>query len=123
MASSFLSLPLFNSGPHRFDAGPVGRLTTAPFRGSNFVPATRDDAVLELTITQTGRLVAASEAALWTLYDAIRAVAEGVTAGTLVDHSGRSWASMRLVSFDAAGPVDRGRAFSLGYRCVYRRFA
>lgn len=123
MASSFLSLPLFNSGPHRFDIGPVGRLTTAPFRGSNFNAATRDDAALELTITQSGRLIAASESALWTLYDAVKAVAEGTTPGTLIDHSGRSWVSLRLVTFDAMGPIDRGRVFSLAYRCVYRRFA
>ncbi len=119
MTSTFNNQPLFNSGPHRFHVRAVGRLTTAPLRGSNFNPSTRDDAVLELEITQTGRLIAATEAALWSLFDTARAVAEGTTPGTLVDHSGKSWPAMRLLRIDPIGPVDRGRVFSLPYTARY----
>jgi len=122
VSSTFNSQGYFNSGPHRFDVGPVGRLLTAPLRGSNFNPVTRDDAVLELEIIQTGRLIASTEPALWTLFDAARAVAEGTVTATLVDHSGKSWPSMRLVSVEPTGPVDRGRVFSLPYRARYLKF-
>lgn len=122
MSSTFNGQGYFNSGPHRFNVGPVGRLLTAPLRGSNFNTATRDDAVHELEIIQAGRLIASTESALWTLFEAARAVAEGTVTGTLVDHSGKSWPNMRLVSVEPAGPVDRGRVFSLPYQARYLRF-
>lgn len=122
MTSTFNSQGYFNSGPHRFDVGAVGRLLTNPLRGGNFNTYTRDEAVGELEIIQTGRLIATTESALWSLFDTARTVAEGTTTATLVDHSGKSWPSMRLVSLDPTGPVDRGRVFSLPYRARYLRF-
>ncbi len=122
MSTTFAGQSLFNSGPHRFDIGPAGRHLTQPLRGSNFNTYTRDDAPLELDIIQTGRLIATTESALWALYDAVKAKAEAPTTGALVDHSGRSWPSMTLVSFDPAAPVDRGRVFSLAYRARYLKF-
>jgi len=122
VSSTFNSQGYFNSGPHRFDIGAAGRLLTAPLRGSNFNPVTRDDAVLELEIIQTGRLIASSESALWSLFEAARAVAEGTTTATLVDHAGKSWPSMRLVRIEPTGPIDRGRVFSLPYQARYLKF-
>lgn len=122
MASTFSGQSLFNSGPHRFDVGSAGRYLTAPLRGSNAFTYTRDDAKRELEIVQSGRLVATSESALWSLYDAVRAHAEAPTKATLVDHSGRSWTNMTMVSFDLLGPVDRGRVYSVSYRVRYLRF-
>ncbi|MFM9959327.1 MAG: hypothetical protein ACKVZJ_14815 [Phycisphaerales bacterium] len=119
MASTFNNQNLFNSGPHRFHVRAVGRLTTAPLRGSNFNTTTRDEAVLEVEITQTGRLIAATESALWALFDIARGVAEATTAGGLIDHSGKSWPGMRLLRIDPTGPVDRGRVFSLPYTARY----
>jgi hypothetical protein len=122
MTSTFNSQGYFNSGPHRFDVGPAGRLLTSPLRGQNFNTYSRDEALLELEIIQTGRLIASTESALWALFDTARAVAEGTTTATLIDHSGKSWTSMRLVRLDPTGPVDRGRVFSLPYRARYLRF-
>ncbi len=122
MASTFAGFSLFNSGPHRFIVGRVGRLTRGPFATPTDDPFTTDEAVRELAIVQTGRLVASSNAALWTLIDAIRTQAELPRTGTLVDHHGRSWTSMTLHRFDPADRIDRGRDYTLAYRALYLRF-
>lgn len=122
MTSTFNGTSYFNSGPHRFDVGATGRLITNPLRGGNFNAYSRDEAVQELEIIQIGRLIATTEAALWTLFDTARSVSEGTTLGTLVDHSGKSWPLMRLVRFEATAPVDRGRVYSLAYKARYLRF-
>ena len=122
MSSTFNGVALFNSGPHRFAPGKVGRLLDNPLRGGNVYPYSQDRGTLEPEITQTGRLVAASEGALWALWDAVRDKAEAPTTGTLIDHSGRSWPGMTMVMVQATGPVDRGRVFSLEYTVRYLKF-
>lgn len=122
MASTFAGFALFNSGPHRFIVGRRGRLTRAPFSTPTEDPFTTDEGVRELAILQTGRLVASSGAALWSLVDAITAHVELPRTGTLVDHHGRSWSNLTLYRFDPADRVDRGRDISLAYRALYLRF-
>lgn len=122
MASTFAGLSLFNSGPHRFALGRVGRLTRAPFTSGLELPYTTNEAKRELTILQTGRLIAASNSALWALIDAITAEAELPRTGTLIDHHGRSFANLTLIAFRPDERIDRGRTFSLAYRCTYIRF-
>lgn len=122
MASTFAGLTLFNSGPHRFVVGRLGRLVRGPFQTPTEDPFTTDEAAREVAVLQTGRLVAPSTSALWALVDAIGAQAELPRTGTLVDHHGRSWSDMTLLSFDPEDRVDRGREVSLGYRVMYLRF-
>lgn len=122
MASTFNGVGLFNSGPHRFVMQTIGRLVIGPLRPPDFLNNSQTPAPLELRIVQTGRLTAATVAALWTQIDAIRAVAEGSTPGTLVDHHGRSWTNLRLIRFTPTGPIDRGRTVSQPYEAEYLRF-
>jgi hypothetical protein len=123
MASSFKSIDLFGSGPHRFVVGKQGSfIVTGPQLGS-WIPDTTSTGLVELVIEVRGRLVAASESALWSLRDAIAAqLLQPPTAGTLVDHGGRTFASMSLVGYDELGPTDRGQRWSLGYVATFRRF-
>ena len=120
MASTFAGLSLFESGPHRFAIGHVGRHFLEPDRGSNTAPTTWDRGKAELTIFQSGRLVAADDAALMALVDAIRAEAELPRTGTLVDHHGRAWPGMTMLRFEPEGRIDRGREVSQGYSVLYR---
>ena len=121
MASSFGSLTLFNSGPHRFTVGRLGRLTRGPFVGSNQNPWTTDEGPRELIIFQTGRLVAADDSAMWALVDGIRAEAESTGTRTLTDHHGRIWTGMQMILFDMDEQFDRGRVVSLAYEVRYLR--
>lgn len=123
MASSFKSMDLFGSGPHRFVIGKQGSfLVTGPQLGS-WIPDTISTGLVELVIEVRGRLVASSESGLWALRDAITAqLLQPPTAGTLVDHTGRSFASMSLVAYEERGPTDRGQSLSLAYVATFRRF-
>lgn len=120
MASTFAGLSLFDSGPHRFSVAPLGRHFLGPDRGINTDPTTWDREKAELTIYQAGRLVAADDAALMSLVDAIRTQAELPLTGTLVDHHGRSWAGLTMLQFAMDDRIDRGRAVSVGYTVLYR---
>lgn len=122
MGSTFGSLALFDSGPHRFVEGSMGRLTLPPLSGANGLPHTQDYGERELVIFQSGRLVAPDDAALWAQVDAIRAEAESTNARTLTDHHGRSWAGVELIRFSPGERIDRGRRVSLAYTAVYLRF-
>lgn len=121
MASTFAGLSLFDSGPHRFAIGRMGRHYLGPDRGLNTSPTTFDRERAELDIVQRGRLLAGDDASLFALVDAIRAEAELPRTGTLVDHHGRSWAGMTMLVFEASDRVDRGRVVSLGYEVLYRQ--
>lgn len=121
--SSFKSLDLFGSGPHRTAVGAQGQLSWPNTRFDIYDPGTVPLGLVELDITVTGRLVAASESALRTLRDAVAAqLLDPPTAGTLVDTTGRSWAGMSLVEYREEPAVDRGRAWSVGYTAVFRKY-
>jgi len=123
MASTFAGLDLFGSGPHRFAMGVVGRLVVGALRPPTYDTHSVDmGATIELRIVQRGRLIAANPTALWALVDSVRTQAELPRTGTLVDHHGRSWASMTLIRFELAGPIDRGRVASVGYVAEYLRY-
>lgn len=127
MASSFKGLDLFGSGAHRFVMSRQG-LYAVPLSVVGGNPAQAGSAWfgdLEPEVHVLGRLVAASESALWTLRDAITAQSDSANTpvpGTLVDAHGRSWASMSLYRYEEIGPVDRGRVWSVGYTARFRRF-
>lgn len=121
--SSFRSLDLFGSGPHR---------TLIARRGLHVVPdaITYDQPILpwaaaygdlELIVTIRGRLVAASEAALWTLREAVADETELAKGeATLVDTRGRTYEDMWFIRYEEFGTVDRGRVWSMAYEATFR---
>jgi hypothetical protein len=124
MPSSFKAKNLFGSGPHRFSLARQGQL--APFNISLGIFDANSSALglLELEVHVTGRLIGATEAALWTLRDAVTAeLLHPPTPGTLIDLHGRTWTNMSFISWTEEGPPDRGRTRSIAYEAVFRRFA
>lgn len=122
MASSFAGFTLFNSGPHRFIIRALGRLTYAPFQFPNQTNVTDDRGRRELAIIQTGRLIAPTNADLWTLISNIQSHAELPRTGALIDHHARSFTNMTLVRFTPDDRIDRARTVSLAYSALYIRF-
>jgi hypothetical protein len=123
--SSYGGIDLFGSGPHRFAVRPRGVETQPRWRitGNNTHAGTLPIGETELEIVVTGRLVAASEAALWTLREAVAGAASFLNgASTLVDDAGRSFADMWFVEYAEADRVDAGRVWSIGYTAVFRDF-
>jgi hypothetical protein len=122
--SSFKGEDLFGSGPHRFEVGREGSrvVSYAAVSGDPTVGGSFVSGDLELRVTVRGRLVAISESALWALRDAVTdEAASTAVAGTLADGRGRTWTGIRLLSFTPDGPVDRGRALSMGFAAEFGR--
>lgn len=120
--STIAGQSLFNSGPHRFVHGQVGRLWAPPLR----LDTLQDRIVvfpvnLELVIRQDGRLIGASEADLWAQVALIQQRCESLLTGALVDNSGNTWTGMSLLSFEPDGHAARGRSISLRYSATYAR--
>ncbi|MFG0293552.1 MAG: hypothetical protein ACIAQF_03435 [Phycisphaerales bacterium JB065] len=107
-------------GPHRLKLGGLGRAWEWPY-GINGLSFTNDLGPRELVITQTGRLVASTEPALWSTINALKADAELPRNATLVGPGGQAWTDMTLMRFTPQGPIDRGRVFSLAYTITYIR--
>ena len=123
MSSSFKGLDLFGSGPHRFAAAKRGQLVLSHLALDVFDAGSAPLGLLELDLIVRGRLVAASESDLWTLRDSVTAqLLHPPTPGTLVDLHGRTWADMSFISVQESDRVDRGRAWSVEYTAVFRRF-
>lgn len=120
--STYKSLNLF-PGPHRFALEYQGQLVVPKLRLGIQLSGSGWLGLEELTVRITGRLVASSQSALWSLRDAIAAqLVEPPTPGTLVDNSGRTFTQMSFISFEEADRTDRGRTFSLAYVARFRRF-
>lgn len=126
MGSSFKGVDLFGSGPQRFALARQGHLVLTAFQAFGFSgPESYPFGLVELEVIVTGRLVGASEAALWARRDAIVAQLEDTilpTPGTLIDTRGRSWTGMVLHRFEEGDRVDRGRVWSIEYTALFRRF-
>jgi len=123
VSSSFKGIDLFGSGPHRFSIGKRGELVVSHFALGVFDGGSAPLGLLELDVIVRGRLVAASESALWTRRDAVTAeLIHPPTAGTLIDLHGRTWTGMSFISYQEADRVDRGRAWSVAYTAVFRKF-
>lgn len=122
MASTFKSLGIFNSGPHRFSVGVEGEYLLINARVDPYQAGSTAIGSLELTVLVTGRLQAASESSLWTLRDAVTAqLTHPLQTGALVDHNGRSWADMSFTRIVWADRADRGRVWSMGYTATFTR--
>ncbi|MBL8765353.1 MAG: hypothetical protein JNM07_13920 [Phycisphaerae bacterium] len=123
MATSYRGAGLFNSGPHRVQQQRIGEDVVSLFKLGTPGPGSVAIGPLERRVTVTGRLVAASDAALWSLVDAIAAqLQDPPLTGTLVDHHGRTWADLSFVLFTPEDRTDRGRVVSLGYAAEFVRF-
>ncbi len=121
--SSFKSLDLFGSGPHRFAVSRQGQAVTSELFDSPPAPGSHYRGLVELEIVITGRLVAATESDLWTLRDAITdQLLDPPAPGTLIDHHAREWDGMSFVKFTPGGPPDRGRTVSLAYEARFLKF-
>ncbi len=123
MASSFKSIDLFGSGPHRFVVGERGVLTVplSVLSGDSLDPRVVSGDLRPLRVDVIGRLVAASEAALGVLRSAVLAqVTDPPQVGALVLTDGRSFAGLSLTSYEEEAPVDRGRVWSVGYVAGFR---
>lgn len=120
--SSFKSLNLFGSGPHRFRTGPRGQLVTQDFFVGGSGGGSTAQGLIDHDVIVAGRLVATSESGLWTLRDAILAQLEATpTPGTLVDGHGRSWTGMSFVGYTEADRTDRGRVTSIAYTALFKK--
>jgi hypothetical protein len=123
MPSTFKSLDLFNSGPHRFALARQGQALQSELFATPPASGTRYLGLVELQVIITGRLIAANETALWTLRDAVTAqLLDPPSPGTLIDPHGRTWTDMSFVTFIAADRTDRGRVVSLGYEARFVKF-
>jgi len=121
MPSSFKSLNLFGSGPHRFMVGKRGQLMVADLFLKGFGSGTTPQGLIELDVVVTGRLVATSESALRTLESDIAAqLTDPLQVGTVIDLHGRSFANMSFIAFEQTGPTDRNRRFSMPYAARFR---
>ncbi len=122
MGSSFKGKDLFGSGPHRFGQGRQGQVMLSWISLGTTQPGTVAIGLTELDVIVTGRLVAGSEAGLWSLRDAIVAEFEETpTTGTLVDLHGHQWLDMTFIDYREGERVDRGRVWSLAYAATFRK--
>jgi hypothetical protein len=128
MASSFRGQDIFGSGPHRFAVGRRG-LAVVPLwvlNGVGFNDGSGSVALgeVDFEVVVRGRLVGATEAQLWTRREGVRGEATmPVKVGALVDLDGRSWAGMTMIRYEEAGPIERGRVWSVRYTATFRRLA
>ena len=118
--ASFWTFNFDALGPHRLRLGGLGRAWEWPY-GNNGLPFTNDLGPRELVITQTGRLVASTEPALWSTINSLKAAAELPRNATLNGPAGQAWTNMTMMRFTPQGPIDRGRVFSLAYAITYIR--
>ena len=121
--SSFKGIDLFGSGPHRFHLAKQGEDVVPNFVLGSGGSGSTSVGPIELDVIVSGRLVAASESALWALRDAVTAqLADPPDPGTLIDNHGRTWTDMSFITYEEADRTDRGRATSIEYTATFRRF-
>ncbi len=123
MASSFDGAAIFGSGPRRFMEEKIGEYVLLNRATDPFLAGSSPIGPLELRVTVTGRLVAATNVALRTIRDAIEdKLTDPPTSGTLVDENGHSYSGMSFVDFEVSGPTDHGRTVSVGYTARFIKF-
>lgn len=117
----FRGLNLFGSGPHRAGTGPRALSLVPNYQFGEPGAGTTLVGALEWEVIIEGRLMASTRAALWSLRDAFTDLINSEPEhGKLVLDDGRQFESMTLVSYTENGPVVPGRAWSVGYKAVFR---
>jgi hypothetical protein len=123
MASSYKNLNLFGSGPHRFTMRRLGQLIGSPLGQPDPTQGSAYLGLFEIEVVIAGRLVATSDSALWTIRNTITAqLLNPPVPGTLIDHTGKSYADMSFVRFEVGDRTDRGRVVSIEYTAVFLDF-
>lgn len=122
MPTTFKGIDFFSSGPHRLFVGAQGETLVPWLSQGVLLPSVLPIGLLDVIVTVRGRLVAASESALWTLRNAMTAqLAHPPVPGTLVDERANSWSEMSFVIYAESDRTDRGRLVSIGYTAIFRR--
>ena len=120
--SSFKSLDLFGSGPHRFIDPAEGQQIVLRLAIGQTLPGSVSLGAQEIIVRIEGRLVADDDDKLSMQLDDIRAQLDNyATTGTLEDHHGRQWTDLRFARFEPAEPRRRGRKCSLSYTAKFYR--
>lgn len=116
--SSYGGKDLFNSGPHTFRAhGLTQRVAEHDQPGADGAKLTalgRSTRVIE----QSGTLIADSLSGLMDQTQAIEAAMDG-TAADLVDHLGRTWAGVLMLSFEPGDVRRIGPRWATDYAVRY----
>jgi len=124
MPSSFKSLPLFTSGPHRFLTGKQGELYLPNYIAGGSGAGTTLLGLLELEITVSGRLVASSDPALQTLRSALTdQLAHPPIPGTLIDSRGNTHTNMSLLAIQWDDRTDRNSKTSIAYKAIFKQLS
>lgn len=122
MGSSWKGDNLFGSGPHRFGMTRRGFLLAPDFTSDVPTPVFFEYGAYEWKMLVTGRLVAASESALWTLRDAAQSSLDAKGLGTLIDLHGRAFEEMFFSRLTWGEETDRGRKVSIAYLAEFHKF-
>jgi hypothetical protein len=119
--TTFRSLELFASGPHRVTRGPRALSLVPNFQLGEPGAGTTLVGAMEWEVIVEGRLVASTRSALWALRDAFTdLITNEPETGLLELSDGREFEEMLLVSYTETGPVVPGRGWSVGYKAVFR---
>lgn len=119
--TSFRTLDLFGSGPHRASMGVRGLSLVPNFQVGEPGAGTTLVGAMDWEVVIEGRLVASTRTALWALRDAFtELIVDEPETGKLVLGDGRQLEKMLLASYAETGPVCPGREWSVGYRAVFR---
>ncbi len=123
MPSSFNTLDLFSSGPHRFIVGPMGSQLIENTALSPTTPGRQSIGPLDGDITIRGRLIAPTDADLWDLINTITAqLTDPPTVGDLIDLNAHTFKNVSFVSLHLLAPFDRARQTSVEYEARFIHF-
>ena len=123
MPSSFNTTDLFNSGPHRFHAGPRGTQLIESAVLSPTTPGRQAIGPLDALVTVRGRLVAASDEDLWAVIKNIEdQLTDPPTTADLIDSHDHTFKDMSFISFTPLAPFERARTVSVPYEALFTHF-
>ena len=118
--SSLDGQTVFDSGPHNITPGPwqrsIQRRGFAGLDGETIL----DMGMRSRTITQDGRLQAATAGDLDTLITNIEVFVDGQL-HTLIDNHSRSFPDVLVEQFETSTPIRKGRGYWCEYTVLYRQ--